>query len=365
MTVVQRIVKPKTRRGKKFLENRESKLIENEKTSLFVRGQNCSAVSLGFMKDVLQFKKPRGVFYGRKNDIKPFEDASSLEFYGTKSDASLFMFGSHNKKRPHNIVMGRMFDFQVLDMIEVGIEKFKSLKEFKVPKIPTETKPCLQFAGEMFDTDPDYQRLKNLLIDFFRGPEVTTIRLAGLEHVIMFTAVDGKVYMRSYRILLKKSGSRTPRIELEEIGPAADFVLRRTKLASEDLFKQAMKQPKENKARKIKNISKDPFGSKLGRIHMGRRDMSKLQTRKMKGLRKSGEERRQERRAKIDATNEEGEDTSKMKGLKKSAVERRQERRDKKDATNEQGEDASQTGKRKHIADNKQSKKHLKTESVS
>jgi ribosome production factor 2 len=332
MTVVQRIVKPKTRRGKKFLENRESKLIENAKTALFVRGLNCSEVSLGFMKDLLQFKKPRGVFYGRKNDIKPFEDASSLEFYGRKSDASLFMFGSHNKKRPHNIVLGRMFDFQVLDMIEVGIEKFKSLKDFKVPKIPTETKPCLQFAGEMFDTDPDYQRLKNLLIDFFRGPEVTTIRLAGLEHVIMFTAVDGKVYMRSYRILLKKSGSRTPRVEVEEIGPAADFVLRRTKLASEDLFKQSMKQPKEIKPRKIKNVSKDPFGSKLGRIHMGRNDMSKLQTRK-------------------------------MKGLKKSAVERQQERRAKVNATTDQGEDASQTSKRKHTGDNKHSKKHLKTDS--
>jgi len=298
MTVVQRIVKPKTRRGKKFLENRESKLIENAKTALFVRGLNCSEVSLGFMKDLLQFKKPRGVFYARKNDIKPFENSSSLEFYGTKSDASLFMFGSHNKKRPHNIVIGRMFDFQVLDMVEIGIENFKSLKEFKVPKIPTETKPCLLFAGEMFETDPNYQRLKNLLIDFFRGPEVTAIRLAGLEHVIMFTVVDGKVYMRSYRILLKKSGSRTPRTELEEIGPSADLVLRRTKLASEDLFKQAMKQPKEIKPRKVKNVSKDPFGSKLGRIHMGRQDMNKLQTRKMKGLKKSAQERRQERKTK-------------------------------------------------------------------
>jgi hypothetical protein len=46
------------------------------------------------------------------------------------------------------------------------------------------------------------------------------------------------------RILLKKSGSRTPRVELEEIGPSLDLVKRRVKLASDDLWKTAIKKPK-------------------------------------------------------------------------------------------------------------------------
>lgn len=37
------------------------------------------------------------------------------------------------------------------------------------------------------------------LSDFFRGPTVSAVRLAGLEHVLHFTALDGKIYMRSYR----------------------------------------------------------------------------------------------------------------------------------------------------------------------
>jgi len=47
-----------------------------------------------------------------------------------------------------------------------------------------------------------------------------------------------------FRILLKKSNTKTPRIELEEIGPRADLVCRRNKFASEDLFKRACKKPK-------------------------------------------------------------------------------------------------------------------------
>ena len=46
----------------------------------------------------------------------------------------------------------------------------------------------------------------------------------------------------SYRIVLKKFGTRIPRVELEEIGPRIDWVLRRSQLASDDLFKTACKQ---------------------------------------------------------------------------------------------------------------------------
>uniref|UniRef100_A0A8C4T903 Ribosome production factor 2 homolog n=1 Tax=Erpetoichthys calabaricus TaxID=27687 RepID=A0A8C4T903_ERPCA len=83
-----------------------------------------------------------------------------------------------------------------------------------------------------------------------------------------------------------KSGCRTPRIELEEIGPSFDFSLRRVHLASDDLYKKAHKQPKQLKPKKKKNISHDAFGTKYGRLHMQKQDLSKLQTRKMKGLRK-------------------------------------------------------------------------------
>ncbi|KAG8320113.1 rRNA-binding ribosome biosynthesis protein rpf2 [Homalodisca vitripennis] len=100
-------------------------------------------------------------------------------------------------------------------------------------------------------------------------------------------------------VALKKAGGKTPRVELEEIGPSVDFKLRRTKLASDDLFKLACKRPKSLKVKKVKNVTHDAFGTKLGRIHMTRQDVNKLQTRKMKGLKKSIAEKKQEKSQRV------------------------------------------------------------------
>lgn len=101
--------------------------------------------------------------------------------------------------------------------------------------------------------------------------------------------------MRSYKIQLKKSGQRTPRIELTEIGPSMDLVIRRTKLASKDLFKVSMRRPAILRVAKRKNVTRDELGNVHGRVHVGKQDINKLQTRKMKGLKKTGEERRKEK----------------------------------------------------------------------
>ena len=60
---------------------------------------------------------------------------TKLEFFCKKNDSSLFMLGNHNKKRPHNIILGRMYDYHLLDMFELGLENFVSLQEFKNSKV--------------------------------------------------------------------------------------------------------------------------------------------------------------------------------------------------------------------------------------
>ncbi|XP_041980074.1 ribosome production factor 2 homolog [Aricia agestis] len=293
MGVIQRIKKPTTRKGKKVLLSKEPKAIEGAKQCLFLQARNPSERARKVLKDIYDLKKPDAAYLSRKNDFVPFEDASLIEKLCYKKEASLFGVSSHSKKRPHNIVLGRTFNYNILDMIELGAENFKAMQDFHNMKVLTGIKPCLLFNGPAWDLNQELKRLKNLFTDFFHREKVETIRLQGLEHVISFTATDeGLIYLRSYRILLKKSGQRTPRIELEEIGPSIDFKLRRTKLASDDLYKEACRVPKEIKAVAKKNISKDAFGTKFGRIHMGKQNINRLQTRKMKGLRKTPEEKK-------------------------------------------------------------------------
>jgi len=138
--------------------------------------------------------------------------------------------------------------------------------------------------GEPFETEFEYTRLKSLLLDMFSGPKTDSIRLGGIENVYLFIAFQGKVHFKNYRILYKKSGTRLPRTELEEMGPSFDLTVRRHQLASDDLYKRALKQPDQLKRKKVKNISKSKLGTTFARVHMERQDYGKLQTRKNRAL---------------------------------------------------------------------------------
>ena len=96
-----------------------------------------------------------------------------------------------------------MFDYHLLDMIEFGVENFKSLSDIKGSKVTMGIKPCMIFAGDLWNQNEEYTRCKSLLIDFFRGEQVEQIRLAGFEHALTFTAADGKIFFRSFKYVLR------------------------------------------------------------------------------------------------------------------------------------------------------------------
>lgn len=291
--------KPTTHKGKKILQKREPQLIEDAKNTLLLEGRKCSGNIKSTLKDMYQLKKPLCKKLTRSNDITPFDDTSSLQFLVDKNDCNLFMFGSSSKKRPDNLVLGRLFEQELLDMVELGIKQYKSMAEFHNEKVGTCVKPCLVFNGPKWGQTEEMRRLKSLFIDAFHREMVKAIRLQGIEHVLSFTLTDdNQILMRSYKIALKKSGLKTPRIEVHEIGPNIDFSVRRTKIAAEDLYKLARKQPKQLKPTQKKNISRDQLGNKHGRVHVGRQQIGKVQTRKVRALKKTPDEKRSKRQEK-------------------------------------------------------------------
>ncbi|TKY90524.1 hypothetical protein EX895_000522 [Sporisorium graminicola] len=101
------------------------------------------------------------------------------------------------------------------------------------------------------------------------------------------------IHFRVYTVQLLASGSKIPRVELQECGPSFDFQLRRRRPASIDMLNQALRRPKtqaeknrQGKDGAKKNIETDDMGDTVGRIHVGKQDLSGMQTRKMKGLKK-------------------------------------------------------------------------------
>ncbi|KAG0223651.1 Brix domain-containing protein [Mortierella sp. GBAus27b] len=292
-----RTITPRNARVKRVLKNREAKTQENIKTAIFIRGSHTSQTVNDALSDLYMLKKPQAINFTKKNQIHPFEDHSALQFFAQKNDSSLFIIGTHSKKRPHTLTFARMFDYQLLDMMEVHIEKGIPMSDFKTPKSAVGMKPCFMFNGDMWDQNPQYVMFKSMLLDFYHGQTVDRVALAGLEYVISVTAgpltsegKPGKVYFRVYTIVLKRSGVKLPRIELVEMGPSMDMTFGRITEAKPDVWKQSLKVPKELKPKKKKNISKDDMGDTVGRIHLGKQDFDKIQTRKMKGLKKRSAE---------------------------------------------------------------------------
>jgi ribosome production factor 2 len=284
--------KSKNARVARALKAQEPKAVEDAKHALFIRGQKTNEVIMHVMKDLNMLKKPHSIMFSRKNEIRPFEDVSNIEFLCNKNNAALFAIASHSKKRPQNLVMGRMFNSQLLDMLEFGVEQFAPMTAFKNKLMPG-GKPCFIFEGAEFEHEQQFITAKSLILDFFRGETVSRINLAGLDRVCVCSIVDSKLLLRHYTTSYHKAGSRLPRIELVPTGPNLDLVVRRSRFAVSTAMGQALRKPKTTEPKRVKNIARDEvFGDKLGRLHVEKQDLGKIQTRKMKGL-KAGKRKRE------------------------------------------------------------------------
>lgn len=248
----------------------------------------------------------------KKNPIHPFdggENETTLDFLSQRNDAAFALIATSSKKRPDNLVMVRFFDNHILDMVELGISNFQSIAQVGGPTCAVGSKPALIFSGELFEQSEQLRKIRSLFMDYFRGPVVESLHLAGLETVISMTAVaEDLILLRVYRILLKKSGTRTPRVELQLMGPAMDLSLGRTRWASDDLMRQAMRQPKEARPKKEKNVTTTALGETMGRVHVGQQRLDQIQTRKVKALKKS----------KVEEDTQQGDDEKRERPSKKA-----------------------------------------------
>ncbi|KAI3917787.1 hypothetical protein MKW98_015646, partial [Papaver atlanticum] len=237
------IIIPKSDRAKRAIEKRAPKLIENGKKTLILKGTKTSNMLNNVMTGLYHLKRGSAIRYTRKNDnIIPFENGgeTSLEFYSLKTDCILFV------KRLNNLVLGRTYDHHIYDLVEVGVENFKSMKDFSYDKKlapQVGIKPLFDFIGEGFESVEELKHLKEVLLELLRGEVVENLNLSCVDRVYVCTTTSSKIVFFTHCALrLKRLGTVFPRMELVEVGPSMNLVVRRHRLPDQGLTKQAMRK---------------------------------------------------------------------------------------------------------------------------
>ena len=325
------------------------------KHSLLLKGRKTSNNMNKLLQELRSIQAPASKLLNKKNPIDIFSNSgssdnsgdgvSSLEFLLTKNDCNLFGMTTHNKKRPNNLILGRVFNHQLLDSVELGIQYYKSsihststrsgesssATPDDIPKKRIGSKPLLLFNGDIWNNVQEYSNLRNLLIDFYRGDVVDKLVVTGLDHIIVFTTSylnnqntnlnNILIHQRTYHLQLKKnpkigspstsSSVPTPIAHLTSTGPDLDMIIRRSLWATSELAMAARVQPRSSNADKKsaasmavkssrKNQTTNIFGETIGRLHLERQNIEKSGGRKVKALRRAEQTERNEERMAIE-----------------------------------------------------------------
>ncbi|KEF59322.1 valyl-tRNA synthetase [Exophiala aquamarina CBS 119918] len=305
-----REVKPRNARTARIVKAREPQQVESRKKVLLLHGSKCPQPVAAVLKTVHTLAKPDAVQLHKKNEnIHPFEDPSSLEFLALKNECGVVVFGTHSKKRPNNITIMRTYDGKLLDLLEllVLVHPEQSQKDHAL-QVGVAMKPLLLFSGSQWDDASassqatQYHTIKSIMLDLFQGEEISSIEVEGLQYLLMIAAGEISnpsadyadpankpvLHLRWYKIrTLRSDNPKIPRVELDPVGPSFDFRVGRYREADASTMRDAQRHGRRpNEARTKKNIETDLVGDKIGRVHLGKQDLSTLQTRKMKGLKR-------------------------------------------------------------------------------
>lgn len=233
--------------------------------------------------------------FSRKHDIHPFESRDGVESLCKKKEASLFMFGSHSKKRPNNIVIGRTYEHKVLDMVELGVINFESMEEIVSNiQVPSHLQPFVVFQGDLWEANADFKKLKNLINDFFcmnKRTEGVEIDKAMKVVICWSVTEDQRIFLNVFEVnveggsaILQEEG----KLVIEELGPNATFALRRSSWADEETYKKSIYIPKPSKKKVKKNVKTDAMGNTRGKLYLDRQNLKAMPTRRRKIISKRG-----------------------------------------------------------------------------
>jgi len=144
-------------------------------------------------------------------------------------------------------------------------------------------KPILVFQGDLFETDLEFERLKIFFVDYFKLHDIEEANISDLRRVILISSGEDKeIKIRSYQTEGEIKENSLKEIGLKEIGPSLNFKVRRIQLVNEEMWKMSMRQPKELKVKKEKNVENNGVEGKKGRVWMSKQNVNAISLKKYK-----------------------------------------------------------------------------------
>ena len=282
--------KPKTHKGKLYLESLLPKLIEDPKQCLFINTANSSEIMRMILNDLYLLRKDYSKKLNKKEKIENLTNGrDSIEFLCEKNNCSLFTFASDIKKRPMDITFGFTFNRSILDAFNFEVTNYIPIEYFHNNNITIDSymKPLLFFQGELFESEFEYERVKKFFIDYFRLYDVETAIISELKRIIVISIDnnDKIIKIRNYQIEGEIKENNLNNINFIEIGPSLDLKERKFFIGDEEQYKKSLKQPKALMDIKKKNIKKNELlGIKEGVIHMQKQNLNAVSLKKYKKI---------------------------------------------------------------------------------
>lgn len=96
---------------------------------------------------------------------------------------------------------------------------------------------------------------------------------------------EKKIFLNVFEVTVEGGAAvleEEGKLDIEELGPNASFVLRRQSWASEEEFKKATYVPKPKKKKESKNVRYDNLGNKRGKLFLDRQNLKNMPSKRRK-----------------------------------------------------------------------------------
>jgi ribosome production factor 2 len=105
------------------------------------------------------------------------------------------------------LVFGRTYEHKVLDMAELGLLNFSSIQDvIASAEVPYDVQPFVIFQGDLWESNPEFKKLRNLLNDFFlmnnrpKGVEIDN----ALKVVVCWSVTeDSRIHLNIFEVTVE------------------------------------------------------------------------------------------------------------------------------------------------------------------